>query len=164
MAAKCYCGCGQAPGTSCRQRLLECSVCAVKVRMTREALGAVQLSCSCGGTYVARCLEDRARAGDRDAWAELEFRLERRESRPAYGAPRNVGGRWWCSCCSGFVSGQHAECGKCRHRGPHHFGEDAPTAGNAERRQRLRQAQRARKRAYRPTAGAGRSAGDDLPF
>lgn len=70
---RCECGCGQAPATTCRQRLVECS-CGLKVRMTREWLERVTLQCSCGGMLEPVCLLDRAQAGDDAAWAEIEGR------------------------------------------------------------------------------------------
>lgn len=85
MREKCYCGCGQAPGTSCRQRLLRCDGCGIKVRMSREALAAVVLSCSCSGTLRPQCLEDMARAGDESAWTELSGRMLRQSVSSAAG-------------------------------------------------------------------------------
>lgn len=67
---KCGCGCGQAPYESCRQRLLDCNGCGIKVRASRAVIAQVTLGCSCGGTLAAVCLFDRTCAGDRDAWAE----------------------------------------------------------------------------------------------
>jgi hypothetical protein len=73
-AKKCFCGCGQASASSCRQRLAECSGCGVKVRLTRSVMAAVTLSCSCGGTLIPVCLEDRAASGDESAISELCWR------------------------------------------------------------------------------------------
>lgn len=50
-----------------------------------------------------------------------------------------------CRACSGFVAATMADCARCGERGPHAYGEDAPTTGNAPRRARLRAVQRARK-------------------
>lgn len=77
--AKCYCGCGQAPASSCRQRLLTCQ-CGARVRMSREWLERVQLTCSCGSILEPVCLEDRARAGDESAWTEIKGRLQTSEA------------------------------------------------------------------------------------
>lgn len=77
------------------------------------------------------------------------------------GAPKNVGPRFWCMQCSAFVAGEHAECAKCRHTGPHHFGEDSPTTGSADRRARLKREQRKRK-GYRPAPR--RVVANDIPF
>jgi hypothetical protein len=66
---------------------------------------------------------------------------------PTRGAPRTS--RWWCRACSAFVAGEQADCGRCRDRGPHTYGEDAPTTGNAARRARLRSDQRKRRRTKR---------------
>lgn len=71
----CDCGCGQAPASSCRQRLVSCSLCSVKARMSREALATVVFSCSCGGTVQPVCLLDRTAAGDESAWAEYMGRV-----------------------------------------------------------------------------------------
>jgi hypothetical protein len=80
----------------------------------------------------------------RDPWE-----LAERERHTLLGAPSRstpgIGARWWCRSCSGFVSGELAECGKCRDHGPHSFGEDSPLAGNAPRRARLRADQQRRK-------------------
>ncbi|HET9598623.1 MAG TPA: hypothetical protein VFP65_23805 [Anaeromyxobacteraceae bacterium] len=54
--------------------------------------------------------------------------------------------RWRCRNCSGFVREESAECSRCHDRGPHTYGEDAPTAGNAQRRARLRRDQKRRRR------------------
>lgn len=62
-----------------------------------------------------------------------------REARAGHGG----GARWWCGSCSAFV--REAEpCRKCRHAGPHVYGEDAPGTGNAARRARLRAEHRRR--------------------
>jgi hypothetical protein len=42
--------------------------------MSRAVLSAVTLSCSCGGTIVPVCLEDRAASGDESAISELCWR------------------------------------------------------------------------------------------
>lgn len=65
-------------------------------------------------------------------------------ARSEYGAPRNVGARWWCAC-GAFVSSPSSMCAKCCSWGPHVFGEDSPLAGNATRKARLRSVQRARR-------------------
>lgn len=72
--AKCYCGCGQAPASTCRQRLIECNGCSVKLRASRATLATVNVSCSCGGDYLPICLDDRAHAGDESAVSEIAYK------------------------------------------------------------------------------------------
>lgn len=54
--------------------------------------------------------------------------------------------RWWCGQCCAFLAHPASRCRKCRHDGPHHYGEDAPTTGNPRRRTRLRAEHRKRNR------------------
>jgi len=62
--------------------------------------------------------------------------------------------RWWCGQCAAFIAWPTSRCRKCRHDGPHHYGEDAPTTGNARRRARLYREHRKRNRRTRwPTSG-----------
>jgi hypothetical protein len=71
--------------------------------------------------------------------AEWERFCAREYGRARPGEVGRIGGaRWWCGSCGGFVASPSAMCAKCHHWGPHHFSEDNPHAGNAQRRARLR--------------------------
>ncbi len=73
--ALCYCGCGQAPSKTTRNRLIGCG-CNLKVRVSREVMREAQWSCeTCGQQLAPLCLEDAAQAGDDDAMAQLSQRI-----------------------------------------------------------------------------------------
>lgn len=93
-----------------------------------------------------RALNPDAPTADDPHVAEWHAYYRALENRPHHGAPRNVGARWWCRWCSAFVSSETAPCAKCRDHGPHAWGEDAPTTGNAQRRARLRATHKRRNR------------------
>lgn len=64
---------------------------------------------------------------------------------PSVPSTRSVGARWWCSLCFAFVTGERSVCARCRHAGPHDFGEESSAPGFSDRRARLQREQRRRK-------------------
>lgn len=75
MRAKCLCGCGQAPSTTCRERKIECRGCGAIGRMTHKWIAKGLPTCVCGEKFECRCLEDRMVAGDDSAYSGLVDRL-----------------------------------------------------------------------------------------
>lgn len=71
--AKCLCGCGQAPSTTCRERKAECRSCGYVARVTRKWLATVGPPiCACNGEAMeCRCLEDRMVTGDDAAYSGM---------------------------------------------------------------------------------------------
>ena len=124
MPAKCSCGCGQAPATTCRQRKAECRDCGYTVRLTREWIARGLPLCPCGEAMECRCLEDRMVAGDDDAYAELVARDSLRfKSRP------NVARRPQARCggCKLFKRGTaDSECEHCGYSPAHGYRDAIP--------------------------------------
>jgi RNA polymerase subunit RPABC4/transcription elongation factor Spt4 len=74
-AAKCECGCGQAPYRSARNRKASCPDCGYVIRVTREWIGAGLPTCVCGGPLELPCLFDQSYLPGTDgaeAWRALE--------------------------------------------------------------------------------------------
>jgi hypothetical protein len=69
--AKCRCGCGQAPSTTCRMRKAECRGCGYTVRLSREWIAKGLPVCPCGDRMECRCLEDRVLSGDEAAYSGM---------------------------------------------------------------------------------------------
>ncbi len=67
-------------------------------------------------------------------------------SGPAIPSTRSVGARWWCSVCFAFVVGETSTCARCRHAGPHDFGEESNAPGFKQRRDRLKRERKKRRR------------------
>ncbi len=88
-------------------------------------------------------LKPEERSAEDLEWTRYLRALERDEH------PTIRTSRWWCRSCSAFVREESAMCGKCRDRGPHVYGEQAPTTGNAQRRARLRADQQRRRKVRR---------------
>ena len=90
----------------------------------------------------AVAVELASRAAAVELLAQEHEQLDDR--RAAREARRGPGPRWWCTLCSAFVRSETAVCSRCRHAGPHHFGEESLTGGNQARRARLRREHRKR--------------------
>jgi hypothetical protein len=59
VAAKCSCGCGQAPAKSCRERKITCPSCGYILRVTRSWIAQGLPVCHCGERFEPCCWEDR---------------------------------------------------------------------------------------------------------
>jgi hypothetical protein len=71
MRAKCQCGCGQAPSSTCRERKAECRGCGYVIRVTHKWIATGLPMCPCGEQLECRCLEDRMVAGDTLAYSAM---------------------------------------------------------------------------------------------
>lgn len=81
MRAKCECGCGQAPGETCRERKIECRGCGCIGRMTRTWIAKGLPTCQCGERMEVRCLVDRMISGDTLAYSAMMDRAAMPNSR-----------------------------------------------------------------------------------
>lgn len=111
-AAKCQCGCGQAPAESCRMRKASCGCGASIIRLARSALATVNASCiACGGQLEPDCLFDRAAAGDRAAVNILESRQDARTARLG-ASPGRRAVQYRCGDCQA-IRAAHGPCKRC---------------------------------------------------
>lgn len=79
-AAKCSCGCGQAPAETTRLRKSSCPCGASIVRLSRQALAIVHATCGeCGDDLAADCLYDRTCSHDAHDAAAAHAAIETRE-------------------------------------------------------------------------------------
>lgn len=89
-AAKCSCGCGQAPAETTRLRKSSCGCGASIIRLSRSALANVHATCAqCGSDLAPDCSYDAIHS--HDAWlaatAENELQSRALASRDRAGAP-----------------------------------------------------------------------------
>lgn len=125
-AAKCQCGCGQAPAETTRLRKASCSCGASIIRLSRSALSIVTASCgACGGELSPDCLFDRTCSHDEDDARAAVDVLERRAdaasaraSVKAHGkSHRETGSRFRCGDCQA-IRAAHGPCKNCRSERP----------------------------------------------
>jgi len=124
-AAKCECGCGQAPYRTARNRKAECEDCGYVVRVTREWIGRGLPSCVCGGPFYLPCLFDASYLPGEtgaEAWQELEGKRVVHEilserSRKAMRARR----RCKADRCSKVLAKGESYCKAHRHLDPMPF-------------------------------------------
>lgn len=104
-AAKCPCGCGQAPATTTRLRKASCPSCGYIVRLSRDCISRGLPACPCGaGDLTPECLHD-ACAAPGDVGAAAYSTLMARETDSAIRADnsrRRALRPMRCGSCAAF--------------------------------------------------------------